>query len=90
MSYTVLWRPTAEVELASIWLAAEDRRSITTASRIADELLRDNPHSQGESRQGATRVTFVKPLALQFEIHEADRVVYVLAVRLVKRRGMES
>jgi len=89
MSYTVLWRPKAERELASIWLAAEDRGSITTASRIADELLRESPHSQGESREGIVRIMFARPLAIQFEIQEADRLVYVMAVRLMRPRGRE-
>ena len=87
MSYTVLWAPAAEAELASIWLAAKDRRPITTASRIADESLGEDPHSQGESREGTSRIMFVRPLALQFEVRPADRIVHVLAVRLMRQRG---
>ena len=89
MSYTVLWRPKAERELAGIWLAADDRASITTASRLADTLLRESPHSQGESRAGIGRIMFARPLAIQFEIQEADRRVYVMAVRLMRQRGRE-
>ncbi len=89
MSYTVLWTPAAEAELARIWLAARDRTSITSASRVADRLLHENPHSQGESREGTIRIMFVRPLALQYKIHEADRVVHVVAVRLMRQRGEE-
>jgi plasmid stabilization system protein ParE len=90
MSYTVVWTPAAEADLAGIWLADKNRKAITSASRIADRLLREEPHSQGESREGTTRIMFVTPLALQFEIVEADRIVYVLALRLMKQRGTES
>jgi plasmid stabilization system protein ParE len=89
MSYTVLWTPAAEDELTSIWLAVRDRRSIGTASRVADRLLKQDPRAQGESREGTTRIMFVWPLALQYKIREPDRVVNVVAVRLMKQRGAE-
>jgi len=86
MSYTVVWKSSAEAELADIWLSAENRESITNASRVADRLLRENPSSQGESREGGVRIMFVRPLALEFEIYEADQMVHVMAVRFMKER----
>ncbi len=90
MNYTVLWTPAAEAELTSIGLAATDRRSMMVASRIADRLLQENPRAQGESQEGTVRVMFVRPLALQIKISEADRVVQVVAVRAMRQRGTES
>jgi hypothetical protein len=40
MSYEVLWVSEAEEELAAIWMDAEDRASITTASHLIDTVLR--------------------------------------------------
>ncbi len=34
MKFTVLWKPSAEQELAQIWESANDRRDITMASSL--------------------------------------------------------
>lgn len=31
MSYTVVWRPSAEAALASLWVEASDRHAVTNA-----------------------------------------------------------
>jgi plasmid stabilization system protein ParE len=80
MKYTVVWRPAAEDDLAAIWLAAEDRKSVTHAARQADELLRNDPLDQGESRSGPIRILFVPPLGIEFEAVERDRRVHILTV----------
>jgi hypothetical protein len=36
MIFTVLWTPTAEQELASIWLGAGDRNAVTSAAHTID------------------------------------------------------
>jgi plasmid stabilization system protein ParE len=80
MRYTVLWTPTAERRLTEIWLAAPDRREVTAAAARLDNLLRKDAHTCGESRSGDVRVTFELPLGIDFEVLEADRIVYVLTV----------
>jgi hypothetical protein len=82
MIFTVTWKPSAEDELASIWLAAtpEDRAWINDAVRLAEMILRHNPEGVGESRSRTERIFFVPPLAFTFEFREADRIVAVLAV----------
>jgi plasmid stabilization system protein ParE len=61
MSYTVVWKPVAEEELARLWTHAEDRGAITAAADEIDRLPRSNPHDQGEARRGSVRVVFVDP-----------------------------
>jgi plasmid stabilization system protein ParE len=90
MIFTVLWTPTAEQELASIWLDAEDRNAVTSAAHTIDALLRADPHTRGESRHDAVRVLFVPPLGVDFDVVEADRIVYVLTVWSFGKRETRS
>ena len=52
MIYTVLWQPVAERQLTALWTAAEDRSGVAAAADAIDALLRRNPLSVGESRDG--------------------------------------
>ncbi len=79
MNYMVRWRPSAENELAEIWMTATDRAAVTRAVNEADLVLRRDPLAVGESRSGAARVVFIAPLVLTYEILHADRVVSVLS-----------
>jgi hypothetical protein len=46
MRYTVLWEPSAEAELAQIWLDAADRRAVQEAADRIDSTLRMNPENE--------------------------------------------
>jgi plasmid stabilization system protein ParE len=80
MSYTVIWKETAEEMLAEIWMAASDRQSVTNAANTIDSLLKRDPQQQGESRGNSFRVMFVAPLAVHYEVQELDQIVQVLRV----------
>lgn len=80
MRFTVVWKPTATEELASIWMQAQDRLSITDAAHHIDTLLRADPSNQGESRTENRRILFVPPLGVDFEVHVLDYRVDVLRV----------
>jgi plasmid stabilization system protein ParE len=81
MTFTVTYKPSAEHELADIWINASDRQAVAAAANRIDQLLRTNPHQQGEARDENIRVLVERPLAVQFEIHDEDRWVEVLRVR---------
>jgi hypothetical protein len=49
MTFTVTYKPSAEAELADVWLRAADRQAIADAANRIDALLHTNPHQQGES-----------------------------------------
>ena len=80
MRYTVVWTPTAEQDLASVWLTAPDREAVNSAANTIDHLLGRDPETRGESRAGTSRILFVPPLGVDFDVQADDRIVYVLTV----------
>jgi hypothetical protein len=90
MNYTVVWTPTAEQDLAAIWLSAEDRNAINSASSTIDSLLSRDAQSMGESRYDSVRVMFVPPLGVDFDVNEDDSIVYVLTVWYIKKSKSTS
>lgn len=81
MKYHVNWKPLAEDNLALIWIMASDRNAVNQAAIEIDRLLENDPNTVGESRSGNSRVAFVGPLTVYFEVHEPDRLVHVLTLR---------
>jgi hypothetical protein len=80
MKYTVLWKPTAENMLATLWTEAPDRAVVTRAADTIDSLLAQNPLEHGESRAGNRRVVYELPLAVDIEVLTSDMTVHVLRV----------
>ena len=80
MKFTVLYKPSAEDELARIWTSAPDRNDVAVAADEIDRLLKQNPQTLGESRSGEVRVLLVPPLGVHFQVSEPDRHVWVLEV----------
>jgi hypothetical protein len=80
MKYTVIWTPESEQELTRLWLASRWRQLITSAAHQADELLAHDPSNVGESRDADMRIAFVWPLAVEFEVVDRERTVYVRGV----------
>ena len=79
MRYQVVWTTDAENDLANAWLAATDRNSITRAAAEIDAILAKSPNSLGESRTANVRITFIPPLAVEFEVLDQQQTVYVIA-----------
>jgi hypothetical protein len=80
MKYTVVWEPAAERKLAELWNAGPDRADITMAADAIDRVLGRDASTQGEARDGNTRILIRSPLAVYFEVREADCLVSVYAV----------
>lgn len=80
MKYTVVWKPSAEAELARLWADATDRAALSAAADSVDGLLARDPEVRGESRQGSARIIVVQPLVVAFDVREDDRLVSVLSV----------
>jgi hypothetical protein len=78
--WTVAWKPSAEQQLAAIWLSAADRRAVTSASNRIDHLLATEPERVGEILFDTVRKWEVLPLGVEFEIVDQDRLVWVLGV----------
>ncbi len=50
MKYSVIWLPSAEDDLATIWTNAPNRDAVSNAARQIDIQLATNPQDAGESR----------------------------------------
>ena len=83
MKYTVVWKPAAEAELAKLWMSARNRSEFTAAADSVENLLKYDPHAQGESRSAGTRLLILDLIAIRFTIIEDDRLVEVLSVHKV-------
>lgn len=77
MKYTVEWLPSVEQELAALWNSAPDRSDIAAAANNIDAALARDPLTLGESRGGRTRIAFLTPLAVLFDVDTAARMVTV-------------
>ena len=86
MKFTVVWKPAAERHLMEIWMLAADRDAVAKAADALDAMLAFNADQKGESREEGTRVTFVAPLGIDFEVSVDDRQVRVLSVWRTDRR----
>ena len=86
MKYTVVWVPSAEQDLATLWMESADRNTMASAANTIDAVLREDPQQRGESRFGAVRMLIVPPLGVNFKVLEADRLVKVGSVWMVRSR----
>lgn len=77
--HRVIWSATARDELTTIWLAADERkrRAITWAIDDLDYRLSRDPGTEGESRRGAVRIAFGRPLVVLFQVDEDARAVVI-------------
>lgn len=87
MKFSVLWMPSAERHVTSLWLDAIDRDVIASAVNSIDTLLATDAHTRGEPRSEDKRILFVEPLGIEFKVSLPDRQVYVLAVWRFNQRG---
>jgi hypothetical protein len=86
MKWTVIYRPSAQDDLASIWLNAANPQAITNAADEIDRMLAHNPLHTGESRGGSTRIIIERPLTVLFDVYPDDALVSVFAVLCWRRR----
>jgi hypothetical protein len=86
MKWTVIYRPPAQDELASIWLNSLNRQAVANAADQIDRILSDNPLGAGESRDGNTRILTERPLTVLYDVYLDDALVEVFAVFYRRRR----
>jgi uncharacterized heparinase superfamily protein len=85
--FSIFRDSTAAASLRDTYEEASEpqRRAILRAISRLERHLRYNPHQQGESRQGQTRILFEAPLAMLFEVDDAQRMVRVLRIWMIRR-----
>ena len=88
MRFTVRWGRRALDALARVWLDYPSyRANITQATAATDQLLQEEPETQGESRDKGRRIVFVLPLAVIFRVDVVRREVRIVDVRIMRTRG---
>jgi plasmid stabilization system protein ParE len=80
MNYQVTWRPSAEQQLAGLWLGASDKPDVQAAADRIDDLLERNPLGEGVARFGTSRILTVPPLTVYYDVDQNAREVFVWAV----------
>jgi hypothetical protein len=80
MKWTVIYRPSAKSQLASLWMQAVDREAVARAANSADREFATAPLTAGESREGNQRILIEPPLAFLFDVNDQDRTVLVWSV----------
>jgi hypothetical protein len=85
MEYEVKWSATARSDFVSFGVTDELRHALLAASDKIEELLRGDPRSSASyMRLASTWMLVEKPLGVVYDILEADQIVYISSVWLVK------
>ncbi len=83
MIYTVIWIPSAEARLTTLWNDAIDQQAVADASDRIDVELRIDPERKGIPFRDRWIYTD-DPLAVLYEVNPGDRKVMVIAVKIVR------
>jgi plasmid stabilization system protein ParE len=83
MRFTVVYLPSAESDLAGVWMHAPNAKAVSAAANAIDQLLATDAHLRGSPHSGPTRILLEKPLGVLFDVSEPDRLAKVWAVWLV-------
>jgi len=85
MKFEVSWVPSAEEDLADIYLNLPNKDDVVAASKAIDRYLALDPLDFGESRQSSVeRVGQVSPIGISYEVIVDDHKVFVTRAWLVK------
>ena len=79
MRYTVVWLPSAQVELARIWCNVADRKGVTQAADQIDHFLKTSSQARGHDLEGTDEFS-IFPLRVRFDVSPDDRKVTVFEV----------
>jgi hypothetical protein len=82
MTYTVIWVPSAQRELAALCVQYfhHGLGAISAAVTVIDNQLKQDPHTKGVPLYDVVRTFGAPPLNVDFEVDDADMKVYILTV----------
>lgn len=83
--HTVIYRRSAQGDLARIWSDASDREAVAAAAHEIDLALAVDPGAKGHPL-GRQRIYFTTVLGAVFTVSADDRLVTVLKVRRIDGR----
>jgi mRNA-degrading endonuclease RelE of RelBE toxin-antitoxin system len=81
--YTVTYTREARDQLASLWLDAPARSSVSAASNTIDQVLAEDASTKGDQGVEGFRRLIILPLVVQFTVEEDDRTVTVWSVNRI-------
>jgi len=70
MTFSVIWKFTALLQLNSLIASSVDSASIQQTAAFIDFALRRVPHDMGESRDGNDRLWYVDSLGIYFAVDD--------------------
>ena len=79
MRYTVTWLPSAQNELARLWMQAADPNAVSAACNRIDRLLAAAPSSVGTVRGNYRQLTLA-PLEVVYSVSPPDYLVEVIYI----------
>jgi hypothetical protein len=88
--FTVTWSTYAEGQLANVYMAASEPNEVTAAAYAIDMELGTDPEAKGSAWKPGIRILDKPPLSVLFTVHERDRVVRVISVRLLSPPSLTS
>jgi len=71
--YSVVWEKAAETSVLEALLRAADKPSLWAVATSIDADLQLNPKEAGESRDGNTRILFIRPFSILYTYDESER-----------------
>lgn len=74
MNQMVTWTPSADDDLAALWIEANDRQAVTAASHRIEQVLRFTPEAGQDYYGDWLHVDL--PLAVVYSIVPEDRIVW--------------
>jgi hypothetical protein len=80
MRYTVVWTKRATMGLAELWLAADDKASVTAATNLIDRHLAEQPLDQRHEVVRGFGTAVRVPLGVDFVVDVRDGLVTITGV----------
>jgi hypothetical protein len=87
VNYRVSWDPDAFARLRREWKQADEPAAGIRAFDAIEQILSDDAHLQGESREASRRILIVPPLGVIFRAKPKLREVLILDAWMIPKRG---
>ena len=81
MRFKVTWNKAARRKLATLYLAATDKKRFSAAANRIDALLERDPLKVGAVRSGNRRLLHEDPLLVAYDVFLDDRRVEVIDLK---------
>jgi len=77
MSFKVLWRENASIEMFAQLVRSLDKRGLMKSAEEIERFLAANPHEAGEGRDGIVRLLYLRPLCVLYSVNDDEQTVWI-------------